>query len=97
MSHLDEARAYHANLNDYAESVGLSGGASWASWRNHPISNVTFWFWCHVPHRAKMRLDATSVGSIDHEYRDAELVWLSERCERCGFSTELGTFVPADR
>lgn len=47
-----------------------------------------------MPHRAKMRVEVASVGSVNHEYRDAAVIYLSEVCQRCGFHVDQGTFYP---
>jgi hypothetical protein len=83
--HLAAAKVRSRELDSFAGRIGLAVKYRWRSWLKHPFANGIYWWWTHVPHKPKMRLEVMSTGYVNHELKDADWAVFSDHCTRCGW------------
>lgn len=94
LQHLIDSKRWHAELWEKSAKFGLKRNGSWRSWCKHPVANITYRFWNNVPHLPTWELSETSIGSVNHERADADILFLADRCSRCGMHTNESRWVP---
>lgn len=96
IEHLKESKAYTKELWARTSLPRTTGWRGIRRFFGHPIANTRYRFWNNVPHKFTWDFEVASVGSINHEYRECDVLYLSRGCRRCGFQVDEGTFVPVD-
>lgn len=95
LHHLVDSQRWHTALWERTKSWAPElCRHPWQSWVRHPFANVRHAFWNHTPHLPRWEVNESSMGSVDHERATADILFIADRCSRCGMHTNESRWVP---